>query len=128
MAFLQSKFEDEELEVVEASQSVGTKRKRDEATGPGPNVIGNQHEVEESKEEAEDVRQRRRSPRLSKSPGMQLRRGRKSNTAITGSAEIVNKAAKLTLKETQMRVIGDFAAGASPNSDTSEAMELNQYK
>ena len=125
MAFLQSKFEDEELEVVEASQSVGTKRKRDEATGPGPNVIGNQHEVEESKEEEH---QRRRSPRLSKSPGMQLRRGRKSNTAITGSAEIVNKAAKLTLKETQMRVIGDFAAGASPNSDTSEAMELNQYK
>ena len=58
---------------------------------------------------------------------MQLRRGKKNNTAITGSAEIVNKAAKLSLKETQMKIIGGFQAG-SPNSDTSEAMELNQYK
>ena len=73
MAKLQSTFEEQVLEVVEAKQSVGAKRKRGESTGP--NLIGNLHDVEESKEEANEegllhetndgtqAKQIRRSPR-----------------------------------------------------------------
>lgn len=118
MAYLLSKFEDDELGLLEVSQSVGQKRKRDD----GPNIIGNQHDIEEDKEEEVPPRQRRTSPRnKQKSPkpsqgktNMKLRQGIRSITStgnpLTGSAELVMKTADLNLRESQMRFVGEFQA------------------
>ena len=118
MAKLQSKFEDEEFELVEASQSLGLKRKRGESSGP--NVIGNLHEIEETKEEprrsprtkilGESLTPRKKkkgqspSPRnknKSRSPNMTLRKGVRSNnnpiTGGTGTYDLVKQTANLSL-------------------------------
>lgn len=142
---MEQEVQNEALEAMKAGQHVGRKRKRVEVEvvqPPGANVIGNQHEIEESKEEAEEAQpsppRRSRSPRKqsttpshrgkrsttpyrrekhsttpsrrqtkktpSKSPlrtstsGMTLRQGIRINSGeMTGSAELVNKTAKLSL-------------------------------
>ena len=112
---------------------MGRKRKRREVEPePNLNIIGNLHDIEESKDEPHseaqsDVPPKRSARQKSKSPPkkggkrsqskmantprskspMELRR-RINAGEMTGSAEITNKAAKLSLKESKLVKIGQF--------------------